>query len=231
MPPTDPVVLLRRLEGSGIEIGAFHSPLAVGPRATVEYVDLFQPEIARRFFPEVPEEAAIVVPDIVAPADRLPLPASSQAFVLSSHLLEHLADPIGALVEWHRVLKPGGTLFLRLPDQRGTFDKARARTRLTHLVQDHAEPPDHPARRERDLEHYREWAQYVNELSDPAQIDFWARLLARGAYPIHYHCWIPEDLRELLAHLASRERASFRTIAEHARDDRYEFTIVATAEK
>src|SRR6188768_93898 len=117
MPATDPVALLGALEGEGIEIGAFHSPLAVGSRATVRYVDLFPPEVARRFFPEVPEEAAIVVPDVVAPADHLPLPTSSQSFVLSSHLLEHLADPIGALVEWHRVLKPGGTLFLRLPDQ------------------------------------------------------------------------------------------------------------------
>ena len=227
----DPALVLSALEGSGIEIGAFHSPLAAGPGATVRYVDLFPAALARRYFPEVPPEAAIVSPDLVAPADALPLPESSQDFVLTSHLLEHVADPIAALVEWHRVLKPGGILFLRLPDQRGTFDKARKRTELAHLVQDHADPPSSTARRERELDHYREWARTVNELSDPAQADFWARLLMRGGYPIHFHCWIPEDVRELLAHLAARERVVFTTIADHERDDRYEFTIAARAEK
>jgi SAM-dependent methyltransferase len=224
----DPAGVLAALEGSGIEIGAFHSPLAVGPRAQVRYVDLFPPAVARRYFPEVPEEAAIVAPDFVAPAERLPFPDSSQDFVLSSHLLEHASDPIAALIEWHRVLKPEGMLFLRLPDQRGTFDRTRERTSLDHLVRDHA--VDAPTLQERDLDHYRDWARCVNHLTDPAQVDFWARLLARGGYPIHFHCWIPEDVREILAHLGSHEGARFRIVADHAREDRYEFTIVARAE-
>jgi ubiquinone/menaquinone biosynthesis C-methylase UbiE len=37
---------------------------------------------------------------------------SSQDFVIANHLLEHLPDPIGALKEWYRVLRAGGTLFL-----------------------------------------------------------------------------------------------------------------------
>lgn len=41
--------------------------------------------------------------------------SSSQDFIFSSHLLEHLDDPQKALSEWYRVLKPGGTLFLYLP--------------------------------------------------------------------------------------------------------------------
>jgi len=40
---------------------------------------------------------------------------SSQDFVFSSHSLEHLKDWQKALVEWHRVLKTEGVLFLYLP--------------------------------------------------------------------------------------------------------------------
>jgi SAM-dependent methyltransferase len=225
----DPTGTLAALEGAGIEIGAFHSPLAVGPNARVRYVDRYPPEISRRFFPEIPADAPIVTPDVVAPADELPLPGGSQDFVIASHLIEHIADPIRALKEWRRVLRPGGTLFLRVPDQRGTFDRARSRTSLDHLVLDHREPPGSAARRARDLDHYREWARHVNGLVDPAQADYWARLLERTSYPIHFHCWQPPDLRELLAWIADHEGAAFDVVAEHARDDHYEFTVVGRA--
>jgi len=36
-------------------------------------------------------------------------------FVFSSHSLEHLVDPVGALQHWMRALKPGGVLFVYLP--------------------------------------------------------------------------------------------------------------------
>lgn len=36
-------------------------------------------------------------------------------YVFSSHALEHLADPVGALLHWKRALKPGGVLFAYLP--------------------------------------------------------------------------------------------------------------------
>ncbi len=42
----------------------------------------------------------------------------SMDFVFSSHLLEHLEDPEGALDEWMRVIKPGGHLVLYLPHEK-----------------------------------------------------------------------------------------------------------------
>lgn len=60
----------------------------------------------------------------------------SYDFLLSSHCLEHVANPLAALVEWKRVTKVGGHLVLLLPDPKKTFDHARPTTTLAHLRAD-----------------------------------------------------------------------------------------------
>lgn len=44
------------------------------------------------------------------------LPDLDYDYIFSSHLLEHLSKPWEALDHWDDCLKPGGTLFLYLPD-------------------------------------------------------------------------------------------------------------------
>jgi SAM-dependent methyltransferase len=58
------------------------------------------------------------------------------AFVLSSHCLEHTANPLRALREWRRVTATGGHLILVLPDPTKTFDHRRPVTTLFHLQED-----------------------------------------------------------------------------------------------
>ena len=64
-------------------------------------VDLFAPEA-----------------DVRAPMDKLPFPDGSVDEIFSSHALEHLGkfDVARVLREWHRVLRPGGKLTVRVPD-------------------------------------------------------------------------------------------------------------------
>ncbi len=57
-------------------------------------------------------------------------------FVLASHVLEHVANPLKALKEWHRVLKPGGSLLILLPNKAYTFDHRRPYTTFAHLKED-----------------------------------------------------------------------------------------------
>jgi SAM-dependent methyltransferase len=57
-------------------------------------------------------------------------------FVLSSHSLEHVANPIKAIYEWKRVLKPQGKLILILPEKENTFDHKRPFTSFEHLLAD-----------------------------------------------------------------------------------------------
>ncbi len=60
----------------------------------------------------------------------------SYDFILSSHCLEHVANPLAALHEWRRVVRPEGYLVLILPDPERTFDCARPITTLAHLQSD-----------------------------------------------------------------------------------------------
>ncbi|HRE06445.1 MAG TPA: class I SAM-dependent methyltransferase [Opitutaceae bacterium] len=79
------------------------------------------------------------------------LPDGSYDLVISSHCLEHVANPLAALAEWRRVVRPGGHLLLLLPDPRRTFDHRRPVTTLDHLRQDR-----NAARGEDDLTHLDE---------------------------------------------------------------------------
>jgi SAM-dependent methyltransferase len=76
--------------------------------------------------------------------------ASYDAF-LSSHTLEHTANPIKALREAIRVLKPSGFFLVVLPHKEGTFDHRRPTTTIEHMQKDFDDNRD-----EADLTHLEE---------------------------------------------------------------------------
>lgn len=57
-------------------------------------------------------------------------------FVLASHVLEHTANPLRALHEWYRVLVPGGTVLVIVPNKFETFDHRRPLTSFEHVEAD-----------------------------------------------------------------------------------------------
>lgn len=63
-------------------------------------------------------------------------PSAIYDFVLASHVLEHIANPILAVSEWTRLLKDQGVLVLLLPHKDKTFDHRRPVTTLEHLIED-----------------------------------------------------------------------------------------------
>lgn len=64
--------------------------------------------------------------DIVAEGDDLPFKDNTFDYVISSHVIEHYFDPIKAMKEWYRIIKPGGYIFTiaphidRVPDEHRT---------------------------------------------------------------------------------------------------------------
>ena len=74
---------------------------------------------------------------IVCEASNLaPVANESYDCVLACHCLEHLANPLRALDDWKRVLRPNGLLLLILPHHEGTFDWRRPVTTLEHMISD-----------------------------------------------------------------------------------------------
>ena len=124
--------LLDGLEG--IEIGgSAHNPFGLKTR-NVDYTDKMD-TVFKKAEIEMCGEALPV--DIVAPGDDLPLEDSSVDFVINSHVMEHFPDPIKALKEWHRVVRPGGFIFVVAPNKNRIFDKDRERTTLAELIERH----------------------------------------------------------------------------------------------
>ena len=69
-------------------------------------------------------------------SDLSTIPDCKYDFVLASHALEHIANPMKALREWKRVLKVGGALLVVVPDKQRTFDHKRPFTTIEHLESD-----------------------------------------------------------------------------------------------
>jgi len=118
----------------GLEIGAAaHNPFGLRTRnVALSEANEFYAELSRG---EIIVPAAV---DIWAPGDNIPVPDRSEDFVISSHLVEHLPNLIAAFIEWDRILRDGGYVFMIVP-LKGALpaDKSRELTPLSHFVEDY----------------------------------------------------------------------------------------------
>ena len=120
-------------------------------------------------------------------------------FLLSSHCLEHCANPIKAVKEWKRVIKKGGIVLLVLPDKRVTFDHKRPVTELTHLIQDYElqMPED-------DQTHFEE-ALKLHDISMDRGIENYEKLVERtydnyNNRCVHHHIFDMKLLKEIMSY-------------------------------
>lgn len=190
---------LRMLEGTGIEIGALHRPVQA-PHLNVHYVDRMTKAELLEQYPEL-RESPIVEADIIDDAETLrTVGDDTQDFVIANHVIEHMVNPIKALLSWQRVLRPGGKLFLAVPDRHATFDRERALTSVEHLVRDYEEPSE-----ARDFEHFKDFARFVScrffKVRPESESEQLAQELWDKQYSIHYHVWDSETFAAFLDYL------------------------------
>ena len=140
-------------------------------------------------------------------------------FVMSSHVIEHIANPIRALNEWRRVLKPGGAAILVVPHREYMFDHRRPLTTLQHMLDDFAQSTS-----EDDQTHLQETLDFIDYSMIPEDRDTVAEL-GRNVFntrALHHHTFDEATVRDLL-----------RTAGFHVRCVQFEWPwqIIAVALK
>jgi SAM-dependent methyltransferase len=206
------------LAGHGLEIGALFLPLHVPSGASVRYVDRFRVPELRKHYPEL-NDFDLVTPDVVDDGETLAgIPDASTDFVIANHFIEHCEDPIGTLQNHLRVLRPGGILYMAVPDCRYTFDRDRSITTLAHVERDYVEGAACSRRG-----HYEEWVRCVHEVS-VEEVSSSADELERRMYSIHFHVWTPSAFLDLLTHCRVQLGAPLEVEAMERND--HEFIVV-----
>ena len=115
--------------------------------------------------------------------DLRDIPSESYDFVVSSHVIEHVANPMQALAEWRRVLRSEGALILIAPHKDATFDHRRPVTMLEHLMQDFERNTG-----EDDMTHMAEILELHDLERDPAAGSF-EEFKSRSKDNFHNRCF------------------------------------------
>jgi SAM-dependent methyltransferase len=199
------VLAARYIRGQGIEIGGLGRTLPIPPGARVKYLDRLDRDALYKNFPEMIGKN-IIEPDIVDDGETLAtVPASSQDFLVANHVVEHFQNPILFFHNAMRVLKPGGILYLTLPERSRTFDRDRPVTPFSHLVEDYETGPEQSR-----LDHYREYARLADNHNakqawkTEAEYEALVSKLMSENYSIHFHVWDVTGMVELLLGLKAK---------------------------
>ena len=131
-----------------LEIGAFDNPTVRSRDGfVVRYADYFSSDELRDKHAGNPrrDPSRIVEVDHVVKGPRLsPFIGEEMDLVLANHVVEHVPDPIGWLVDIASFCAARANIFLSVPDQRFTFDYFKQPTDVGSLVRSHEEGKDRP---------------------------------------------------------------------------------------
>lgn len=133
-----------QVDALGLEIGPSFSPVA--PRSKgyrVEIMDVVDSDALRaKYAGQGVELGAIEEVDFLLDgrgfADLTGKPRG-YAWIIASHVIEHVPDFVGFLAECESVLREDGILSLAVPDMRHSFDRLRMPTSIQAVVDAHLE--------------------------------------------------------------------------------------------
>lgn len=199
------------LQGIGIEIGAHTSPV---PGIHPIYVDKY-PAFA----------GTPCLMDCFGTLESLPMLDASLDYIVASHVLEHSANPIKALVEMHRVLRHGGIAYLVLPDKNLTWDRTRETTPVDHFFEDYElDTTDCDGTHIDDFVSNGVWEEFSPdtptdriEESRAIQARQYEEAVAQGLeINIHFHTYDPSNFRAMIEELNRRQiPSSFEILHYH----------------
>lgn len=197
-----------------LEIGPFFAPVATGPN--VKYFDvLSQDDLIARGTALGHDVSRVPKIDFLSPNGDLSIVNESFDAVLSSHCIEHQPSLIRHLEEVHRILKPGGSFFMIVPDKRYCFDHFLPISTIADVLDANDDRQVHTVRNL--VEHRalmthndpaRHWDGDHGEPGPPSErVDLIKAALAEHS-PTDYidvHAWkfVPESFRQIMEDLVS----------------------------
>ena len=191
--------LLPVLRGNGIEVGPGGNPaLESDDVRSVRYVEKMSASEWSRTYPKVSLDEAVLArwaDYAIASAEQLDgFEPGSLDFVFSSHVFEHLVNPLQVLQNWWRCLTPGGVIAAVVPDARYSFDLRQPITGTDAFLSQHR-----AGGHERTAAMYAQWCRHTAPEVDPAR-------LRERDYAIHVNYFSPasacamlEVFREMVA--------------------------------
>lgn len=185
------------VRGQGVEFGAAANPLPIPIGVKVNYADIVGGEVLEEELYSQEDNHEYVDTDIISSFDDMKgINDDSLDFIIASHVIEHVRNPIKSVnIAWDK-LKKGGTLVLIVPKHKRTLDRHRTLTTLDHLIDDYNNPSKY-----KDLLHIAEFYSLAKPLS---VTDLYKKMLQsiEGDYhSIHYHVWDEATFTHLLKYL------------------------------
>ena len=153
------------LRGQGLEIGPLSRPLVMKSLHQVKYVDHCSTEELIEKYPTTDEHISGIYDVDLIWNEKTILEINSGAkvdYIVASHVIEHVPNPVGWLAEVREALNENGFLYLVIPDKRFTFDAFRSVTSIQEIreaAQDSRRKPG--------------WRSIIDHFVNVRQIDTW----------------------------------------------------------
>jgi SAM-dependent methyltransferase len=186
----DRKVLFSRCKGKGAELGPGPNPhilpsnetdvIYVEQKSPAEWVSLYGEHYKMAFNP------ALAPYYVIGDAHAIPAGPGSLDFIYSSHVFEHLVNPLGHLEIWSGLLRKGGEVLMVVPDYIGSKDYLADPTGMEEIVREFGDETFAPS-----FHHYE---RYAEARRSPAK----AKALFESKSSIHMHYYSNSNMSELL---------------------------------
>ncbi len=183
-------VLFSLCKGNGVEIGPGPKPQILPNSETeVKYVEQATPDQWEQLYgkeTKVPVNSELWARYVVGNADKIPANPGSLDFIFSSHVLEHLANPLGHLSYWASLLKSSGKVIAVVPDCKGCKDYVFQQSTFEELENEYLDGSMMP-----NISHYQRWGKFRLP-------NLMAEEIMCSGRSIHVHFYTPDSMNDIL---------------------------------
>ena len=176
--------------GKGVELGPGLNPqVRPGKTVNVTYLEQSSPEDWDRLYNDTgtrPVDQSLWENYRIGEAKAIPFENHSLDFIFSSHVFEHLSNPLGYLEYWKSKLKAGGMVTGIVPDVAGCKDYVYSPCPMADFIDEYDDGDMEPK-----LHHYERWAKFRAPNGSPQEYFDKRR-------SIHVHFYTARNMSELL---------------------------------